>query len=125
MAKSKLTKAKEIYDNKRGNLAVSVGSGALGEIYKEFITKEKVKEQLENHDDQNQRLIMEHDGIAIGEMCYTHLGDSVDIGIKICNFDYQNQGHGRIFLSMLIERLFQKGYQKIVLDTMVENKTKE
>jgi len=86
------------------------------------ITKEKVKEQLENHDDQNQRLIMEYDGIAIGEMCYTHLGDSVDIGIKICNFDYQNQGHGRIFLSMLIERLFQKGYQKIVLDTMVENK---
>lgn len=30
---------KEIYDNKSGNLAVSVGSGALGEIYKEFITQ--------------------------------------------------------------------------------------
>lgn len=85
------------------------------------ITKEKVKQQLEKHDDNNRRLIMEYDGTLIGEMCYTHLGDSVDIGIKICNFDYQNQGHGRIFLSMLIERLFHKGYQKIVLDTMIEN----
>ena len=55
------------------------------------ITKEKVKQQLEKHDDNNRRLIMEYDGTLIGEMCYTHLWDSVDIGIKICNFDYQNK----------------------------------
>ena len=87
------------------------------------ITNEKVIKQLcEQEDTTNRRLIMEYDGIAIGEMCYTCLKGCVEIGIKICDGNYQNQGHGRIFLSMLIERLFQKGYLQIVLDTMIENK---
>ena len=87
------------------------------------ITKEKVLEQLSKHtDDTNRRLIMEIDGILIGEMCYTNLHNgSVDIGIKICETSKQEKGHGKIFLSMLIERLFQKGYEQIVLDTMIEN----
>ena len=81
-------------------------------------TEEKVTEQLQNHN----RLIIEVDEIPIGEMCYTITDLCADIGIKICEISNQNKGYGRIFLSMLIERLFQKGCTKIVLDTMIENK---
>ncbi len=87
------------------------------------ITREKVEKQLEEQSDASGcRLIMEYDGISIGEMCYTNLGTIVEIGIKICEKQYQNQGYGKVFLSMLIERLFQKGFEKIVLDTMIENR---
>ena len=44
-----------------------------------------------------------------------------EIGIKICNTDFQEKGLGRIVLSMFIRKLFSMGYAKIVLDTNLKN----
>lgn len=83
---------------------------------------ETVERQINDPTSPCQRLILEYDKKMIGEMSYYPLKDhQVEIGIKICHRNDQNQGHGRIFLSMLIEMLFIKGYQQIVLDTMLEN----
>lgn len=82
------------------------------------ITEEKVMQQLKNEN----HLIMEFNHQPIGEMVYCDLKDGiVDIGVKICVEEYQNQGYGQLFLSLLISRLFQKGYHSIVLKTIKEN----
>ena len=47
---------------------------------------------------------------------------AAEIGIKICDFTKQEQGLGKIFLTMLISELFRLGYAKIVLDTNLRNK---
>lgn len=75
-------------------------------------------------DDTHRRLIIELDEIPIGEMSYSNVGnDTAEIGVDICDFAKQEQGYGRILLSMLIQSLFQDlGYQKIILDTNVNNK---
>lgn len=70
------------------------------------------------------RFIIEYDNNAIGEMSYRDKGDKVvQIGIKICEKNYQNRGLGRQILSLFIEALFNDlGYDKIILDTDLENK---
>lgn len=87
------------------------------------ITSEEVSSQIESDsDDTRQRLILLSGETPIGEMCYYNLGNSVaEIGIKICEFSYQEKGIGRVALSMLISFLFQNGYSKIVLDTDLKN----
>ena len=68
-------------------------------------------------------LIIEEAGKPIGEANYRIVDDKVaKIGIKICVFDCQNRGIGKIVLSMLIRYLFDNGFNKIVLDTNLENK---
>lgn len=68
-------------------------------------------------------LIIEEAGKLIGEANYRIVDDKVaEIGIKICVFDCQNRGIGKIVLSMLIRYLFDNGFNKIVLDTNLENK---
>lgn len=68
------------------------------------------------------RLILEWEGAPIGELCYGNAEDgAAEIGIKICNADYQERGLGRVVLSMLIRQLFEMGYSKIVLDTNLKN----
>ena len=68
-------------------------------------------------------LIIEEAGKPIGEANYRIVDDKVaEIGIKICVFDCQNRGIGKIVLSMLIHYLFDNGFDKIVLDTNLENK---
>lgn len=86
-------------------------------------TAEKIQEQIENDsDDTKRRLIIEYKGSAIGEMSYYNQGNNIaEIGIKICNTDYQEKGLGRVILSMLIGELFQVGYTKILLDTNLKN----
>ena len=86
-------------------------------------TAEKIQEQIENDsDDTKRRLIIEYKGSAIGEMSYYNQGNNIaEIGIKICNTDYQEKGLGRVILSMFIGELFQVGYTKIVLDTNLKN----
>lgn len=78
----------------------------------------------EDTDTTRRRLIIEMDHITIGEMNYYNMGGgSAEIGIKICDFSKQNQGVGKIVLSMLISHLFHDlGYQKIILDTNLNNK---
>ena len=68
-------------------------------------------------------LIIEEAGKPIGEANYRIADDKVaEIGIKICVFNCQNRGIGKIVLSMLIRYLFDNGFDKIVLDTNLENK---
>lgn len=86
-------------------------------------TAEKIKEQIANDsDDTKRRLIIEYKGIPIGEMSfYVYESKKVEIGIKICNSDFQEKGLGRVILSMLIEELFTMGYELIFLDTNLKN----
>ena len=71
----------------------------------------------------NGRLVLEENERLIGEACYRKVGEGIaEIGIKICETDCQNRGLGRIILSMLISRLFEQGFEKIVLDTNLTNK---
>ncbi len=83
----------------------------------------EIEQQIEtDRDDAKRRLIIEKDHLRIGEMSYYNLGDQIaEIGIKICDSDYQEKGLGRVILSMLIGELFHRGYRKIVLDTNLKN----
>ena len=86
------------------------------------ITEEKIIHQINQDNETKRRLILEYQNKSIGEMCYSQVNENtVEIGIKICNFEYQNQGLGKLYLSMLIQELF-KTYTKIILDTDLENK---
>ncbi len=84
---------------------------------------EEIEKQIEtDSDNSKRRLIIENDRVSIGEMSYYNLGGNIaEIGIKICEPDYQEKGLGRIILSMLIGELFNMGYKKIILDTNLKN----
>lgn len=87
-------------------------------------TVEKITAQIrEESDAVCRRHIILLDDTAIGEMVYRNLGDRIcEIGIKICESDRQNRGLGKLVLSLFIEGLFsQLGYEKIVLDTDLNN----
>ena len=87
------------------------------------ITPAKIAEQIsKDSDETRRRLIIEYRNQPIGEMNYHNLGNrTAEIGIKICDPAYQEKGLGRMILSMLIRRLFDNGYEKIVLDTNKNN----
>ena len=85
--------------------------------------EEKIMNEILTNDETHRRMILEIDHQRIGEMSYRELNEiSVEIGIKICDFSRQEKGLGRLYLSMLIQYLFEKGYQTIQLDTDLENK---
>lgn len=68
-------------------------------------------------------LIIEIENKLIGECNYHNVADDVaEIGIKICELDFQNHGIGKKALSMLIDWLFSNGYSKIILNTNLLNK---
>ena len=87
-------------------------------------TVDRVIQNIKNHDMiNNALLIIEYEKIPVGEMNYRKIDQkSVEIGIKICEEEYQNRGLGKIFLSLLISELFSKGFEEIVLSTTEENK---
>ena len=86
-------------------------------------TAEAVASQIaEDSDDTRRGLILLLVGTPIGEMNYSNVGNhTAEIGIKICEASHQEKGVGRIALSLLIRHLFQSGYQKIILDTNLNN----
>lgn len=86
-------------------------------------TERDILEKLKTDTDRNRRLILEIEGIPVGEMCYRTVAENVaEIGIKICDFNRQEKGFGTRFLRMLIGYLFeQMGYTKIILDTNLKN----
>ena len=86
-------------------------------------TAEEIEEQIKNDsDDTKRRLMIEYQNKAIGEMSYYNKGEHVaEIGIKICETEYQEKGLGRVLLSMLIGELFLQGYDRIILDTNLNN----
>lgn len=82
------------------------------------ITEEKVISQL-----RRELFILEKDEKPIGESNFRALNArTAEIGIKICESAYQNRGLGKIALSLLIRFLFDSGFEKILLDTNLENK---
>lgn len=87
------------------------------------ITLEEIVSQLAGcSDETNQCLILLKNDIPIGEMNYRFLNTfTAEVGIKICSFSYQEQGIGKIALSMLIHHLFQQGCHRIILDTNLKN----
>lgn len=84
---------------------------------------EKVMQQIAaDSDHSGRRLILEISNQPVGEMSYRNLGHRIaEIGIKICEVSRQGKGCGTRFLAMLISHLFSRGYEKIVLDTNVNN----
>lgn len=88
-----------------------------------YTNPEEIREALRaDADDTCRRLILEVDGIPVGEMSYRNKGKkTAEIGIKICEVSQQGKGYGTLFLMMLISGLFQGGYEKIVLDTNLNN----
>lgn len=77
---------------------------------------------MSNSDDASYLLILELDGLPVGEMNYRDKGLFVaEIGIKICASGKQEKGFGTLFLKMLIAHLFSNGNEKIHLDTIVTN----
>ena len=89
------------------------------------ITREAIIEKLEAQEIQNTcRHIIEYEGRPIGEMNYIRMNETAcEMGIKICEADMQNQGIGKVVLSLFIRGLFEKlGYDKICLDTNLNNK---
>ncbi|HEX3076889.1 MAG TPA: GNAT family protein [Lachnospiraceae bacterium] len=88
------------------------------------ITMEQIVEDLaRDNDSTGELLILEVDGITVGEMNYSNIGNqTAEIGIKICNPEYQEKGYGKRFLRMLVHSLFSElGYEKVVLDTNLKN----
>lgn len=86
-------------------------------------TKESVAREL-SPKSSTHRLIIEVENTPIGEMCYRETEkNTAQIGIKICNPSFQNQGLGTKVLTSLCRSLFELyRFDKITLDTMLENK---
>ena len=86
-------------------------------------TTQRVREQIQrNAPGVCELLTILSDGVPIGEMNYRSVSkDCAEIGIKICDASKQNQGLGKRLLSLLLERLFEMGFQTIRLDTNLNN----
>jgi RimJ/RimL family protein N-acetyltransferase len=93
------------------------------------LSLEDVKNQiLLNEKQVSQLLILEYDDLRIGESAFKIVYNQAIIGIKICEFNYQNKGLGTKSLLMLIDYLFfeidlgnQIGVDIIKLDTNIKN----
>ena len=86
-------------------------------------TARKIAKDIAADDDtRRRRMVIACKGKLIGETSFSvQEGRIYEIGIKICDPDYQEKGLGRVLLSMLIEELFRIGASKIVLDTNLQN----
>lgn len=79
-------------------------------------------EKIKNETNISRRLIIEIDFIRVGEMSYTIKDEVAEIGIKICDFSYQEKGYGTKVLKILIGYLFKEmSVKKIILDTNINN----
>ncbi len=88
------------------------------------VSAQEVAKQLAAGSEEAGRvLLIEYQDRPIGEMNYRNPGGgTAEIGIKICESAYQEQGLGRVLLSLLIRALFERGYSRIVLDTNLKNR---
>ena len=84
---------------------------------------EKITHQLLEPNDPTHRLIIEAEGLLIGEMNWRREeSDHAEIGIKICESNRQEKGFGSRLIAMLCRDLFaNRGIARITLDTMLEN----
>lgn len=88
------------------------------------ISSDEIAESLITDTEAGRRLIIEADGLPIGEMSYRTVAEqTAEIGIKICDPEHQERGFGTRLLIMLIGSLFRDlGFVKIVLDTNLDNR---
>lgn len=87
-------------------------------------TPERIAEQIAaDADDKRRRVILEREGVPIGEMSYSMVSpDTAEIGIKICVETEREKGYGKRFLSMLITYLFEERQCRTIrLDTNLKN----
>lgn len=78
--------------------------------------------KLKNQNNNSKRLIIEINSSPMGEMSYNIDNKIAEIGIKICNFNYQEKGYGTKAIRMLIHYLFNvMNVSKVVLDTNLKN----
>ena len=84
-------------------------------------TVEEIEKQLSSNT--RYRHLILYKGAPIGEMNYIPADEtSCEMGIKICENEYQNKGLGKQILSLFITGLFNDlGYTKIMLDTNANN----
>ena len=86
----------------------------------------------ENEEYLEQRCVIEIDGVLVGEMNFNLPEENTaEIGIKICETAYQNQGYGSRLIWMLITYLFEDEtlnskfqVHRIILDTNLKNNHK-
>lgn len=84
-------------------------------------TVDKIQHQL-SFPGKSHRMMIGYKEYTIGEMSYNEVDDiTAEIGIKICDFAYQNQGNGTKLLKMLLGYLKEIGYKKVILDTNFNN----
>ncbi len=96
----------------------------LGEVLEDTIAGIKDNEKY-----LSQRCIIEIDGVPAGETNFHLLEENTaEIGIKICETAYQNQGYGSKLIWMLITYLFEDEtlnekfpVHRIILDTNLKN----
>ncbi len=91
--------------------------------------EDTIKQIETNKHKLSQTCIIKYKDIPIGEMSFGIGKNLAEIGIKICQVQYQNQGFGSILIKMLIEYLFtdpdlnnKVKINKIILDTNLNNK---
>ena len=84
---------------------------------------EKITQKLLEPDNRTHLLIIESEGLPIGEMNWRREeSDHAEIGIKICESDRQKKGFGSRLIAMLCRDLFaNRGIARITLNTMLEN----
>lgn len=90
---------------------------------------EQTKEQIRNNDLRlSQQCIIEMEDKRIGEIFFGIGQEFAEIGIKICEIEYQNKGLGTKLIHMLIDFLFEDTninnkvrIKKIILDTNLKN----
>lgn len=92
-------------------------------------TVERTLNQLEaNVTGLSQVCIMEENGVGFGEMSYRISDHAAEVGIKICDPSYQNNGRGTRLMHMLIGHLFmdealnaRHRIDRVILDTNLKN----
>lgn len=84
---------------------------------------EKITQQLLEPNNRTHLLIIESEGLPIGEMNWRREeSNHAEIGIKICESNRQEKGFGSRLIAMLCRDLFaNRGIARITLDTMLEN----
>ncbi len=84
---------------------------------------EKITQKLLEPDNRTHLLIIESEGLPIGEMNWRREeSDHAEIGIKICESDRQEKGFGSRLIAMLCRDLFaNRGIARITLNIMLEN----
>ena len=83
-------------------------------------TEDEIVDQINNLAFNKRLFILKVDDNKVGEANIT-INDKVgELGIKICEKQYQEKGYGRIYLSLLIEKLFES-VDEIILDTNYKN----